>query len=766
MKTSSFGALLKQYRMAAGLSQETLAERARISTRTISDLERGVNQIPRSDTLEALLQALSLSKDQQQVLISSVRPAIPAMPISSDPLYVLPLPPTELVGREQELSSAVALLRGHKARLLTLIGPAGVGKTHLALDIAHHLGADFKDGIVFVSLAPISDHSLVASQVARTLKLRETAHSSFSEQVCAFLSTKHLLLVLDNFEQVIDAASFVVALLQSCPHLRLLVTSRTPLRLRSEQQFPVGPLTAQAAVTLFLQRAQAIQPSIERNESIIAAICERLDRLPLAVELVAAQVKILPLPRLLERLTQRLPLLQSGARDLPERQKTMHTAIAWSYDLLSPPVRHLFCILGVCEGGCTEEALAFLASGEPEMASPDLLAHLTVLVNASLLQSDALADGNLRFRMLELIHEYAQEQLRATGQEHIYRERHVEYYTHLVETAITPGSGQEWIESELPNLRAALHWVYEQRKAGPGLRLANACGAYWIRTGQMSEGNLWLERMLELDRQAAVEERAPVAVRLAALYSAGGLARHLGHPDRSAVLAQEAVSLAEGAGDPIGMSNALALLGHLAQARADLEDAAGYFEQSYQYARMGDPKRSEEDGTLGRALANLASIARVQGNLARAQEILEGLLEQARANKMTWGIANGLTMLGHIAREQQQYALARSRYRESLQLHRSIGNLTYIALCLEGIAALACAEGNYEQATPIAAQAAALRLKARTPLPPNEQQAFGCMVEMARSALAEDVYAKAWNQGTALTLEEGIVLALSGLGEG
>ncbi|GHO56247.1 ATP-binding protein [Ktedonobacter robiniae] len=762
MKTPSFGALLKQYRIAAGLSQEALAERANISTRAISDLERGINRAPRSDTLNALLQALTLSEERRQALIDSARSITATDSAPASPLYVLPVPPTQLVGREQEIARVTMLFQGNRTRLLTLVGPAGVGKTHLALEIAHRLRSDYKDGVVFVSLAATSDAPLVPSLVAQALKLQESAGPSPSQQVADFLTGKHLLLIFDNFEHIIDAAPIVADLLQSCPHLRVLVTSRTPLRLRGELEFLLSPLAVEAAVTLFLQRAQAIRSDVAGEAPIATTICERLDCLPLAIELAAAQLKVLSLPQLLERLQRRLPLLQSGTRDLPKRQQTMQTAIAWSDDLLAPPARQLLRIASVCEGGCSEEALAFLCA-EDSIVATDLLTHLRALVEASLIQSEVMQDGTMRFYMLKLVQEYAQEQLRRTGQEAAYRWRHLEHMTRLIERAIRPGTRQEWIEPEQPNLRAALHWTYEQKKVGPGLRLVAACGAYWIRRGQMHEGDLWLQKMLKLDDLATEEDRALASVRLAALYCAGGIARHLGQPERSAAIAREALLLGERTDEHVGMSNALALLGHLAKAHGQLEEAASYFEQSYQHARLGGT--GDDGGSLGRARDNLAMIARAQGNLALAHQILEESLAYCRSEHFTWGVAHVSTMLGHVARDQQQYALARACYRESLYIYHTIGNLTSIASCLEGVAVLSSVEGDHEQTVRLCAQAAILREKAHTPLPPDEQQAFNMIISLARSCLAEHLFTTAWQQGEALTVEEGMALALTGLGE-
>jgi non-specific serine/threonine protein kinase len=309
----------------------------------------------------------------------------------------------------------------------------------------------------------------------------------------------------------------------------------------------------------------------------------------------------------------------------------------------------------------------------------------------------------------------------------------------------------------LPNLRAALHWAARLRAVVPGLQLAARAGHVFLVLGQNSEGYEWLEKMLELDNQAGADA-APVLVRLDALYTAGRLAHNLGRAASAAALAQEEWERSSQLGDHASMSLALSNLGNLAQARGDLAEAADFFEQSSQHARLGEGSSAQ-----GFALVNLASIAMAQRDFSRAQVLLEERLAQVRAERFDWAIANVLTMLGHVAREQQQYALARSRYGESLLLYRAFGNLSYTALCLEGMATLACAEGHYEQAARLGAHAKALRLKAQTPLPPREQQAFDQTVKTARTALDEATFSEAWATGSAWTQEEAMTCALSSL---
>ncbi len=760
---TQFGTLLKRYRTAAGLTQEALAAHAQLSARAISDLERGINRIPRHDTLELLMAALNVTTTQRALLLSTIRPEMMVAAPRTRSLSPPPFPPTALIGREQEMARALTFLQRDGMRLLTLTGPSGVGKTRLGIQLAQDLGERFEQGVVFVALAPLRDPSLLPATLAQALGLREQTSGSLSELVQASLQEQHLLLILDNFEQIRQAAPFIADLLASCPRLQILVTSRAPLHVRGEQELVIAPLELEAAVTLFRARAQAVRPERDYSWSDVAAICQQVDRLPLAIELAAMHVKVLALPLLFERLSSRLTLLRDGAQDLPERQRTLQSAIAWSYELLTAAQQRCFRALGVFLGGWTLDAAEVVCCQEGLLARDEVLLALAALIDHSLVSSESSASGTSRFSILETLREYALDRLRVAGEEEQTRRQHAIYYAELAKTAASPRMGQRFHDAELmqelPNVRAALHWSAERRAVVPGLQLAAYAGRIFIILGQNSEGSMWLEKMLELDSQAG-EDAAPLPVRLVALYSAARLTMNLGRSERAATLAQEELSLASHLGDHASMSNALTILGILAQARGDLAEAAGYFEQSYQDAQMGEDK-----GAYGLALMNLASIAIAQRDFSRARVLLEERLEQARAEQFDWGTANILTMLGQIAREQQQYDLARSRYRECLPLYRAFGNLSYTAMCLEGIATLACAEGHYEQAARLCAHAAALRLKAQTPLPPREQKAFENVVLMARSALGEDVFSAAWGQGAVLTPEEGFALALSGIGE-
>jgi len=754
---TQFGTLLRRYRTAAGLTQEALAARAQLSARTIADLERGISRTPRHDTLELLLEALSITAQQRALLLATVRPEMRAPAPRTHSLSPPPLPPTALIGREQEMMRAMTFLQRNGVRLLTLTGPSGVGKTRLGIQLAHELGERFEDGVVFVALAPLRDPSLLSATLAQTLDLRESPEGQVSEQVQAYLQEKHLLLVLDNFEQIRQAAPFIAELLASCPRLQVLITSRAPLHVRGEQELAIAPLSLEAAIALFRARAQQVQPERDYAGLDVAAICEQVDCLPLAIELAAMHVKVLALPLLRERLTNRLTLLSEGAQDLPERQRTMQGAIAWSYELLTAAQQRCFRALGVFLGGWTLDAAETVCWKEGLLARDEVLMALAALIDHSLVSAESSTDGAPRFSMLETLREYALGCLRAAGEEEQTRRQHALYFVERAEDIGWPIQDAQEVHllQDFPNMRAALHWAVEQREVVPGLTLALHFGPLLFIHGQTREASAWLEQMLSLDAGAGAQA-APLALRLSALYGAARFAMSRGHEEQATALAQEMLHLAERGGDHANQSLALSNLGVLAQARGENAQATAHFAESYTQARLSGDSRA-----LGLARLNLAESARLQGDLEQARTLLEEALSEARRTGFLWGVAGTLTLLGHLARAQQDYQLARARYRESLELYRQLRNPTYTAWCLEGMAALACAEHHFARAAQLCGAAAALRVKEQTPLPPAEQESFDKTVKAARAALDEATFSEAWAAGSASTQEEAIAFALS-----
>ena len=493
---SSFCSQLRWLRIRSGSTQEVLAERAGLSVATIGALEQGRRQ-PHAHTVAALAAALGLAPADHATLLdlaieSSVQPPAPdAQPTASatSPRSVrqprLPIPPTALIGREADLAVAMSLLGPANAtvRLLTLVGPGGVGKTRLALAVAAALESSYRDGAAFVDLAAVHDFRLVPATIARALDIRESGRRCALEQVRSDLRERQLLLVLDNFEQLLASAPVLAELLEGCPDLALLVTSRTALRLRGEQRLPVAPLPApaeepgttgaiadSAAVRLFVERARAVAPHFVLEAGTapaVAAICRRLDGMPLSIELAAARADVLRPEELLRRLERRLPILTGGAADLPERQQTLRHTLAWSHCLLSPMAQTLFRRLAVFVGGWTLEAAEAVCGGG-ELAADDVLEPLTELMNNSLVHRTEGPDGEPRFAMLETVREYADEQLVDRAEADATRQRHAWFYLELTERAVPELSGPtlpSWLnrlEFERSNLRAALDWLSDR----------------------------------------------------------------------------------------------------------------------------------------------------------------------------------------------------------------------------------------------------------------------------------------------------------------
>jgi predicted ATPase/DNA-binding XRE family transcriptional regulator len=686
-----FGTALRRLRLAAGLTQDMLAERAGVSARAVSDLERDAARVPRLDTVNLLADALHLAPEQRSELLSAARPASPARQRAVAP--GIPRPLDALIGRDAVTAEVCELVERAGVRLLTLTGPGGVGKTRIALEAAARAAADFADGAVFVDLSPLRDSDLVIPALASAFGLGEHDGVPAGERLTAVLRSKRCLLVLDNFEHLLGARPALIALLTACPDVVALVTSRVALRLRGESEYRVAPLEVSAgdtgqspAAQLFAERARAVGVELaDGDQETVAGICRRLEGLPLAIELAAARLRLLSPHQLACRLEPRLPLLTLGPDDLPDRQRTMRDAIAWSYRLLPERARGLFLALSVFAGGWT------MASAQAVRGDPALDEDLTVLVDASLVLVRR-TETAVRFTMMETIREFAHDQLADAAEAEATLRRHAEYFVTLAE------SEPDGLARELDNLRAALRWSIERQEADTALRLCGAMWRFWSDQGHLAEGLGWVRSALALP--GAVGAAGPA--RIAALTGAATMAINSSAFDEAAQVCERLMVLARREGSARDVIVALITRGLLARRQDRYADAASDYDEALILSeRSGDVEGHAQ------ALIGLSYVAFLTGD-PRAQQLAEEGLSATRATGNRRDLGDALLSLGMQAVHAGDLARTEELAAEAVTIFRELRDIRNTAEGLRAVGTAAAMRQDYGRATPLLEQSLAL----------------------------------------------------------
>jgi predicted ATPase/class 3 adenylate cyclase len=681
----------------------------------------------------------------------------------------LPIQLTSFVGREQELARVKEyLLDG--TRLLTLTGPGGTGKTRLALQAAAETLTGFQDGAFFVDLAPVTDPEVVISKIASALGVMEQADRSLQDTLEEHLRDKDILLVLDNFEQVVPAGAAVERLLRGAPGVKVLATSREVLHRYGEQEFPVPPLglpdpdrlqdvstlTQFEAIGLFIERAAAVKPGFtltDENAPAVAQITARLEGLPLAIELAASRVKLLSPQAILDRLDKRLPLLTSRVGDAPERRRTLRGAIEWSYDLLDEDERRLFEHVSVFSGGGTLEAMESVCS---LAAGTDTLEGLGSLVDKSLLRQAETQEGEPRFIMLETIREYAQERLAERGEREQLSRGHAEYFVALTEEAephLTGPDAGTWLDRltlEHDNIRAALGWSLEADQVDIGMRLASAVWRFWHQRAHFREARSWFDRLL-----GARSASGRTSSRLKGLTGLGGIAYWQGDYPAGEAAYEEAVSIARELGDPGILAKAVVNLSYMPALRGDIAGARRFTEEAVGLFRQAGEKEEAE-----RLEAEAGYYLLMERNFERARPLLEQAFGNAQRSGDLFQTMMGHHMMGQLERLSGNLIEAARHYRESIVACRALGNEASMLEPIEALGSVASLAGDHLRGVRLVAGARAAR-EALGGGPPPEWLMPADVIGEARKTIGDEAVDRAIQEGSAMTVSEAADYALS-----
>jgi predicted ATPase/class 3 adenylate cyclase len=712
-----------------------------------------------------------------QLCIDGLRTDFPP-PRTLDTPTNLPPQLTSFIGRSREIAELEARLRDPANRLVTLTGPGGTGKTRLSLAVAAELLADFPDGVFFVELAPIADPDLVIGTIAGALSLKEEAGRPIDSILRDHLRDRQVLLVLDNFEQVVAAAPRVSELLVAAARLTLLISSREVLHVRAEREYPVPPLPYPAAaipgrtldvgavsqydaVALFIARAAAVRPDFEvtaANAPAIAEICVRLDGLPLAIELAAARIRLFEPEAILSRLQKSLGFLTGGGRDLPARQQTLRGAIAWSYDLLSPEEQRLFRRLAVFIGGWSLAAAEAVCDAAPDLGI-DVLDGLVGLVDKSLVRREDTDDGEPRFGNLATIREFALEQLEASDEAAVARERHARFFLDLAEQVgprLTGADGMRWLDAlvhEQQNVRAALGWSLSIGQVEVGLRILGSIWRFWQQHSALREGRRWADELL-----AHPAAGAPSVARADALDGAGGIAYWQGDFEAAGRFYAEGLSIAEAVDDRALLARAHYDAGFIDIVRGDREALGRHFEASLElYRGLPDPDgvtKARQGLVLGRLL---------EEDFAGARALEEENARYFRTSSSRINLGDSLTLLAGLCTRAGDLAAARGFALEALDLMEETNILVGVLGILQVIAIVEAAVGRPDRAATLAGAVESYRSEAETMMAPVQILRLDDPAEAARAALGEVAFAEASERGRGFSRPEAIAFARAGL---